>query len=65
LKEARESLQLLRLIRNSSPERIGQLTALLKQCDEIIAILVTSLRTAKTRQEAERRQKSRDRKRDT
>jgi four helix bundle protein len=65
LKEARESLQLLRLIRTCNPERIDQLTALLKQCDEVIAILVTSLRTAKARQEAEQRQISRTRKRNT
>ena len=53
LKEARESLQLLRLLKQSCPERGIQLTALWKQCDEITAILVTSLRTAKARHAAE------------
>jgi four helix bundle protein len=47
LKEARECFQLLRTLRHTSPDRGVQLNALLKQCDEIIAILVTSLKTAK------------------
>jgi four helix bundle protein len=54
LKEARECFQLLRLLRNSCPDRSPQLTGLLKRCDEIIAILVVSLRTAKRRQNTER-----------
>jgi len=61
LKEARESFQLLRLLKHSAPERANQLTALLQQCDEIIAILVTSLRTAKARQEAEQRKREAER----
>jgi four helix bundle protein len=47
LKEARECYQLLRTLRQTSPDRQPQLTALLEQCDEIIAILVSSLKTAK------------------
>jgi four helix bundle protein len=35
LKEARESLQLLRLLKTVCPTRSTQLTALLKQCDEL------------------------------
>jgi four helix bundle protein len=57
LKEARESLQLLRLLRDACPNRTAQLTTLLKQCDEITAILVTSLRTAKAREAAKQRQR--------
>jgi four helix bundle protein len=58
LKEARESLQLLRLLKEACPNRTTQLTPLLNQCDEITAILVTSLRTAKAR-EAARQQRQR------
>jgi four helix bundle protein len=47
LKEARECFQLLRTLRHVSPDRHAQLTALLKDCDEIIAILLASLKTAK------------------
>lgn len=57
LKEARESLQLLRLLKAVCPTRSTQLTALLKQCDEITAILVTSLRTAKAREAAKQRER--------
>jgi four helix bundle protein len=49
LKEARESFQLLRLLKQCSPNRGNQLDALLRQCDEIIAVLVASLKTAKRR----------------
>ena len=57
LKEARESLQLLRLLKAACPNRSSELTVLLKECDEITAILVTSLRTAKARQAAKQRQR--------
>lgn len=50
LKEARESFQLLRLLKKACPDRTQQLAALIRQCDEIIAILVSSLKTAKRRQ---------------
>ena len=49
LKEARESLQLLRLLKHCCPRRTTELDTLLKQCDEIIAVLVVSLKTAKRR----------------
>ena len=57
LKEARESLQLLSLLRAACPTRSPQLTGLLKQCDEITAILVTSLRTVKAREAAKQRER--------
>jgi four helix bundle protein len=57
LKEAREAFQLLRLIDSTSPHRRPQLDPLRHLCNEIIAILVTSLKTAKRRQEEEQRQK--------
>jgi four helix bundle protein len=59
LKEARESFQLLRLRKQSCPERSLQLSALLAQCNEVIAILVTSLKTAKRREAADRRTRRR------
>jgi len=49
LKESRECFQLLRLLGRICPDRKAQLASLLKECDEIIAILVTSLKTAKRR----------------
>jgi four helix bundle protein len=51
LKEAREAFQLLRPLESTTPERRTQLAALRRQCDEIIAVLVTSLKTSKRRQE--------------
>jgi four helix bundle protein len=59
LKEAREAFQLLRLIDNATPHRRDQLSALRQQCNEIIAILVTSLKTAKRRQEEENHRRRR------
>jgi len=50
LKEAREAFQLLRLLAATTPSRRAELAPLQRQCDEIIAILVTSLKTAKRRQ---------------
>jgi four helix bundle protein len=47
LKEAREAFQLLRLLKATSPNRSRQLDMLLRQCDEIIAILVASLKTGR------------------
>ena len=57
LKEARESFQLLKLLKHACPDRRPRLDALLKQCDETIAILVSSLRTAKTNEEKRKREK--------
>jgi four helix bundle protein len=53
LKEARECLQLLELLTNASPMRATQLTRLSRECDQIIAILVASLRTAKRNEAAD------------
>jgi four helix bundle protein len=50
LKEAREASQLLRLPAATTPTRRAELAPLQRTCDEIIAILVTSLKTAKRRQ---------------
>jgi four helix bundle protein len=50
LKEAREALQLLRLIQRISPHRQRDLDSLVRQCDEIISILVASLKAAKRNQ---------------
>ena len=54
LKEAREALQLLRLLHRICPQRQRELTTLTRQCDEITAILVASLKTAKRNQARER-----------
>jgi four helix bundle protein len=55
LKEARECFQLLRLLGRICPDRRQQLAALLRQCDEIIAILVASLKTTRRRNEISNR----------
>ena len=47
LKEGRETLFWLRLLKYASPDRAVRIDALSKQCDEIVAILVASLKTAK------------------
>lgn len=52
LKEARESHQLLRLLHAARPDRSAALDAGLQRCDESIAILVASLKTAKRREAA-------------
>jgi four helix bundle protein len=49
LKEARECFQLLRLLGRICPDRRMQLAALLRQCDEVIAVLVASLKTTRRR----------------
>jgi four helix bundle protein len=57
LKEGRESLQLLRALIHATPERAVELRRLESACNEIVAILVVSLKTAKANQEAEERAK--------
>ena len=59
LKEARECLQLLNALRHACPARRMQIDRLWKTCDEIIAILVSSLKTAKANEEAENRKRRR------
>src|SRR5688572_12070391 len=44
LKEGRESLQLMRALTHCEPDRRDQLRQLTKECDEIVAILVASLK---------------------
>jgi four helix bundle protein len=48
LKEGKESLQVLQALTHCERDRREQLGRLAKQCDEIVAILVASLKTAKT-----------------
>jgi four helix bundle protein len=55
LKEARESLQLLQALIHATPERASELHPLLNACDEVIRILVKSLKTAKFNQQHEHR----------
>ena len=60
LKEGRESLQLLRALTHACPTRKESLQTLTDACNEIVAILVASLRTAKANElskERERRRK--------
>jgi four helix bundle protein len=47
LKEGKESLFWLRLLKHASPHRDVRVDVLKRQCDEIVSILVVSLRTAK------------------
>jgi four helix bundle protein len=47
LKEGKESLFWLRLLKHASPDRTVRIEALRRECDEIVSILVASLRTAK------------------
>ena len=47
LKEGKESLFWLRLLKHASSDRSARVELLRRECDEIVAILVASLRTAK------------------
>jgi hypothetical protein len=47
LKEGKESLFWLRLLKHASPDRSARIEMLRHECDEIVSILVVSLRTAK------------------
>jgi four helix bundle protein len=59
LKEGRESLQLLRALIHATPGRALELRKLAQACNEIVAILVVSLKTAKANQAAEERERRR------
>jgi four helix bundle protein len=59
LKEGRESLQLLRALSHATPGRASELRELASACNEIVVILVASLKTAKANQEAEEREQKR------
>jgi four helix bundle protein len=61
LKEAREAMQLLRLLHRICSARQPELTTLIRQCDEITAILVASLKTAKRRAQVQDVLRPRDR----
>lgn len=47
LKEGRETLFWLRLLKYASPDRAARVDVLMNQCDEIVRIVVASLKTAK------------------
>jgi four helix bundle protein len=55
LKESRECMQQLTALIHACPARALQLRALWKACDEITAILVASLKTAKINAQRDRR----------
>jgi four helix bundle protein len=55
LKESKECLQILTALIHACPPRAVPLKRLLSACDEITAILVSSLKTAKSNQEREQR----------
>jgi four helix bundle protein len=59
LKESNECLQLLRALIHATPSRALQLQKLWRACDEITAILVASLKTAKRNEKRESRNKRR------
>jgi four helix bundle protein len=58
LKEGKESLFWLRLLKHASPDRTGRIERLRRECDEIVSILVASLRTAKANAQRARRRRS-------
>jgi four helix bundle protein len=60
LKEGLETLYWLRLLRHVSPDRAKRLDVLQRECNEIVSILVVSLKTSK-RNEAARRKAARSR----
>jgi four helix bundle protein len=55
LKEGKECLQLLTALIHTCPGRAIRLRQLQKACDEIVAILVSSLKTAKANEEGTKR----------
>jgi four helix bundle protein len=59
LKEGREILQLLAALIHASPNQAFQLEQLARACDQIVAILVTSLKTAKANEQADMRRRQR------
>jgi four helix bundle protein len=60
LKEAREGLQLFKALIHATPARAKELKRLESQCNEIVAILVSSLKTAKANEDAAKRQRRRE-----
>jgi four helix bundle protein len=61
LKEGKESRFWLRLLKHASPDRGLPVDALIRECDEIVSLLVTSLRTAKANAAARRAQAKQNR----
>jgi four helix bundle protein len=51
LKEGRETLYWLRLLAYASPDRAKRVNALYDECDEIVAILVSSIKTKRANME--------------
>ena len=57
LKEAKEASQLLRLLVRTTPGRRRELEALLSRCNEIVAILTTSLKTVRANEKRDQRKR--------
>lgn len=55
LKEGKECQQILAALMHTVPSRAIRLSRLKRACDEIVAILVTSLKTAKSNQSRQER----------
>jgi four helix bundle protein len=55
LKEGRETLYWLRILRYASPDRARRVDVLYRECDEMVAILVTSIKTSKRNEAARQR----------
>jgi four helix bundle protein len=64
LKESRECLQQLTALIHACPSRAIELRRLQKACDEITAILVASLKTAKANEEDDNKRPRRMKRRD-
>ena len=62
LKEGRETLYWLRILRHASPDRAKRIDVLYRECDEIVAILVASLKTSKRNEQARAKNDERGRK---
>ena len=61
LKEGHEALQLLKALIHATPTRAKELQRLERMCNEIIAILIASLKTAKANDAKEEAQRKRRR----
>ena len=52
LKEGRETLYWLRILKHASPDRGKRIDVLYRKCDEIVSILVASIKTSKRNEAA-------------
>ena len=59
LKEGRETLYWLRLLAYACPDRSERVKRLYAECDQIVAILVTSIKTKRANQAARKLAKKR------